>query len=397
MTEGRMLIEPDGDTFHPSKQPTHKIRDIIRSRFNAPYISWKKVPKEVRDMWFKEFEKNFCWLPQHNDKIRKNFEKCGSTRMRDMFTDIRKSGERPLWIGESVWAELTGAWDSPDYTRRRDQNRQNRASDVRGMGSSLHTGGSVPHTEHRRRLDEYTRIRESQAGAGEGSFGGSAEYSDYRIWSQAVGGMQYGRVYGLGSQAYAYEGQTSGGSSFLASTQKSLYSTQVDALQAELEQVRKSQSDWQIQMQIQMQVQMKMQQTQLLDELQKMREHLSGKQVSGGLSAGKSYTTKRYHISDEIFPSVIPAYNLLIVPSDEGKASEEGRTTEASVQALLQLEAGSSSNRGRSSMVESSAERAERKLEECCDMVPGIELSQLNPSSEPKRRPCYGWISEDED
>ncbi|KAI0487951.1 hypothetical protein KFK09_027774 [Dendrobium nobile] len=73
---------------------------------------------------------------------------------------------------------------------------------------------------------------------------------------------------------------------------------------------------------------------------------------------------------------------------DEGKASEEGRTTEASGQALLQLEAGSSSNRGLSSMVESSAERAVRKLG---------ELSQLSPSSVPKRRPCYGWISEGED
>ncbi|PKU86177.1 uncharacterized protein LOC110096927 isoform X3 [Dendrobium catenatum] len=73
---------------------------------------------------------------------------------------------------------------------------------------------------------------------------------------------------------------------------------------------------------------------------------------------------------------------------DEGKASEEGRTTEASGQALLQLEAGSSSNRGLSCMVESSAERAVRKLG---------ELSQLSPSSVQKRRPCYGWISEGED
>ncbi|KAL0925778.1 hypothetical protein M5K25_004148 [Dendrobium thyrsiflorum] len=213
-TEGRMLIEPDGDTFHPSKQPTHKIRDIIRSRYDAPYLSWKKVPKDVRDMWFREFEKNFCWLPQHNDKIRKNFERRGSIRMRDMFTDIRKIGERPLWIGEGVWAELTTVWVSPDYNKRRDQNRQNRASDVGGLGSSLHIGGSVPHTEHIRRLkemlgreptsvelhshthkrqedkqwvderarayEEYTLLRESQAVAGEGPSGGSVEISDYR-------------------------------------------------------------------------------------------------------------------------------------------------------------------------------------------------------------------------
>ncbi|KAL0925378.1 hypothetical protein M5K25_003702 [Dendrobium thyrsiflorum] len=308
-TEGRMLIEPDGDTFHPSKQPTHKIWDIIRSRYDAPYLSWKKVPKDVQDMWFREFEKDFCWLPQHNDKIRKNFERRGSIRMRDIFTDIRKVGELPLWIGEGVWAELTTAWVSPDYSKRRDQNRQNRASDVGGLGSSLHTGGSVPHTEHRRRLkemlgreptsvelhshthkqqedkqwvderarrayEEYTRLRESQAAAGEGPSGGSTEISDYRTWSQAVGGVQHGRIYGLGSQAYTYEWQTSGSSSFLPSTQESLYTQQIAALTAELEQVRKSQADWQMQMQQQL-AEMQRQQAEMLEEMRKMREHIS--------------------------------------------------------------------------------------------------------------------------
>ncbi|KAL0924942.1 hypothetical protein M5K25_005803 [Dendrobium thyrsiflorum] len=312
-TDGRMLIAPEGDTFYPSKQLTHKIRDLIRSRYDAPYVSWKKIPKEVRDMWFREFERDFCWLPQHNDKIRKNFEKRGSTRMRDMFTDLRKSGERPLWIGESVWAELNAAWGSVEYSRRRDQNRQNRASDVGGMGTSLHTGGSVPHTEHRRRLkevlgreptpvelhshthkrqedqqwiderarkahEEYTRLRESQAAAGEGPSGGSVEYSEYCIWSQAVGGMQHGRVYGLGSQAQAYEGMTSSGSSFASPSQDPLYSQQISALQAELEQVRKAQTDWQVQFQAQMQAQ----HNQLLDEMRKMKDQLSEKEVATG-------------------------------------------------------------------------------------------------------------------
>ncbi|KAH0459255.1 hypothetical protein IEQ34_012069 [Dendrobium chrysotoxum] len=150
--EVRMLIEPDGDTFYPSKQPTHKIQDIIWNRYDAPFLSWQKILKDVRNLWFREFEKEFCWLPQHNDRIRKNFEKRGSNRMRDMFTNLRKSGQRPLWMGESVWAKLSTAWSSLDYSRRRDQNRQNRASDFRGLGSSLHIGGSVPHTEHRRCL-----------------------------------------------------------------------------------------------------------------------------------------------------------------------------------------------------------------------------------------------------
>ncbi|KAL0904352.1 hypothetical protein M5K25_026445 [Dendrobium thyrsiflorum] len=266
-TEGRMLIEPDGDMFHPSKHPTHKIRDIIRSRYDAPYLSWKKVPKDVRDMWFREFEFSY-----HINK--KNFERRGSIRMRDMFTDLRKADERPLWIGEGVWPELTSVWVRPDYSKRRDQNRQNIASDVGGLSSSLHTGGSVLHTEHRRRLEEYTRLRESQAVAGEGPSGGSAEISDYHTWSQAVGGVQHGRVYGLGSQAYTYEWQTSGSSSFSPSTQESLYTQQIAALTAELEQVRKSQADWLMQMQ-QQQAEMQRQQDEMQEEMQKMREHIS--------------------------------------------------------------------------------------------------------------------------
>ncbi|KAH0464737.1 hypothetical protein IEQ34_004840 [Dendrobium chrysotoxum] len=124
---------------------------------------------------------------------------------------------------------------------------------------------------------EYTRIRESQTAAGEDSSGGSTEYSDYRTWSQAVGGMQHCRVYGLGSQAYAYEGQTSSGCSFSSSTKESLYTQQITALTAELEHVRKAKADWQMQMQQQMEIQqqMQIQQTQMLEEMQRMREQMS--------------------------------------------------------------------------------------------------------------------------
>ncbi|PKU83908.1 hypothetical protein MA16_Dca006383 [Dendrobium catenatum] len=69
--------------------------------------------------------------------------------------------------------------------------------------------------------------------------------------------MQHGRVYGLGSQAQAYEGMTSStASSFSSSSHESLHTQQISVLQAELEQVRKSQADWQAQLQAQVQMQM---------------------------------------------------------------------------------------------------------------------------------------------
>ncbi|KAI0492765.1 hypothetical protein KFK09_027041 [Dendrobium nobile] len=301
-TNGRMLIEPESDTFHPSKKPTHKIRDIIQSKFDAPYASWKKIPKEVRDIWFREFEIDFYWLPQHNSKIRENFEKRGSTRLRDMFTDMKKSGERALWISESVWDELTRIWASLDYSKRRDQNKMNRASDIGGMGSALHTDSSVPHTKNRKRLkeilgreptsvelhtrthqrredqqwvdhrarvfEEYTLLRESQNVASEGSSAASTNCSDYNIWPQAVGGMHKDRIYGLGLQAHAFEGQTSSSSRFSTSNQEGLVSQQVTALTTELEQVQKSQKV------------MQMQQSRILQELHKIREQFREKQTT---------------------------------------------------------------------------------------------------------------------
>ncbi|PKU75703.1 Alpha-humulene synthase [Dendrobium catenatum] len=38
----------------------------------------------------------------------------------------------------------------------------------------------------RKSYEDYTRLRETHAASGEGSSGGSVEYSEYRIWSQAV-------------------------------------------------------------------------------------------------------------------------------------------------------------------------------------------------------------------
>ncbi|KAI0531065.1 hypothetical protein KFK09_000615 [Dendrobium nobile] len=190
--DGRMLIAPEGDTFYSSKQPTHKIRDIIWSRFDAPYVSWKKVPKEVREMWFREFEK-----------------------------------------------EMLGREPTPVELHSRTHKRQEDQQLIDERARKAH--------------EEYTRLRETHAASGEGSSGGSVEYSEYRIWSQAVGEMQHGRVYDL----------------------------------AELEQVRKSQADWQAQLQAQVQAQLQAQvqtsteqHNQLLDEMRKMREQLSGKDVA---------------------------------------------------------------------------------------------------------------------
>ncbi|KAL0928832.1 hypothetical protein M5K25_000755 [Dendrobium thyrsiflorum] len=207
---------------------------------NLPKVIYlNSVPSRRKKEMQSKQNSIFSWMRLNKLKqFFKEFKAKRSTRMRDMFTDIRKSGERPLWIGKSVWADLNAAWGSIEYSRRRDQNRQNRASDVEGMEvlgreSTLVVLHSHTHKRQedqqwideraRKAHEEYTRLRESQAAAGEGPSSSFIEYSEYRIRSQVVGGMQHGGVYGLGSQAQAYEGMTSSGSSFASPSQDSSY------------------------------------------------------------------------------------------------------------------------------------------------------------------------------
>ncbi|KAI0498034.1 hypothetical protein KFK09_021275 [Dendrobium nobile] len=186
--------------------------------------------------------KEFRWLPEYSTRIRSNFERRGATRLRDMFTDIRKSGQRPNWIGEGVWADLSSAWATPEFIKMREQNKQNRASDYGGLGSSLHTGGSVPHTEHRRRLDDFLRVRESRQSTGEGSSSGSAHTSEYHTWSEVVGGRQRGRVYGMGSQAFAIEGSSYTSAFYDPSGAEESVSERVAALTREIEEMKRVQA-----------------------------------------------------------------------------------------------------------------------------------------------------------
>ncbi|KAI0499759.1 hypothetical protein KFK09_017967 [Dendrobium nobile] len=157
----------------------------------------------------------------------------------------------------------------------REQNKQNRASDCGGLGSSLHTGGSVPHTEHRRRLflgreptplelhtrthqhqadhqwvdekakkahDDFVRARESRQSTGEGSSSGSAHISEYHTWLDVVGGRQRGRVYGMGSQAFAIEGSSSTSAFHDPSGAEESVSERVTALTREVEEIRRVKS-----------------------------------------------------------------------------------------------------------------------------------------------------------
>lgn len=104
-------------------------------------------------MWFREFEKKFQWVPEDEHYIRRNWERRGSSRLADMFSEARENRDRKLdWIGEGVWHELWKYWDSDEFKVRSQKNKKNRASDCNGLGFPLHTSGSISINDHATRL-----------------------------------------------------------------------------------------------------------------------------------------------------------------------------------------------------------------------------------------------------
>ncbi|RDX89433.1 hypothetical protein CR513_28837, partial [Mucuna pruriens] len=61
--------------------------------------------------------------------------------MTQLMQEVRKDlNKKPIWMGDSVWAQLKAHWESSSFKKKCETNRRNRES---MDGASLHTGGSI--------------------------------------------------------------------------------------------------------------------------------------------------------------------------------------------------------------------------------------------------------------
>ncbi|XP_052191205.1 uncharacterized protein LOC127800559 [Diospyros lotus] len=70
--------------------------------------------------------------------------------MTDILFRVRKDlNKKPSWMPLSVFEALKEYWNSAEFKDKSEKGKKNRASDV---GGSMHTCGSVPMSEHKKRL-----------------------------------------------------------------------------------------------------------------------------------------------------------------------------------------------------------------------------------------------------
>ena len=81
--------------------------------------------------------------------------KC-SERLSDILYKARathkQKGVCPAWISEPHWTTMLNLWQQDTtFKKLSEQNKKNRNSDCGGLGPSLHIGGSIPISEHKRK------------------------------------------------------------------------------------------------------------------------------------------------------------------------------------------------------------------------------------------------------
>ncbi|WJX92366.1 hypothetical protein P8452_74017 [Trifolium repens] len=113
----KFLILPEGDGFDQHKLVVKAIALIICTNLKEGKPSWKQLSKKQRDSWFDIFKSKFTWPHEHKDMVR----------------------------------QLKAHWESSKYKRMSEINKRNAESMA---GAFLHTGGSIPHRLHWKRLKE---------------------------------------------------------------------------------------------------------------------------------------------------------------------------------------------------------------------------------------------------
>nr|GMD75672.1 putative transposase En/Spm [Ipomoea batatas] len=231
----RTLIHPIGEKAFEPHSAHRRIIECIQKAYPQAIKSFKAAPQYLKDVWFNEFKKDYRWDPLEENIVRRIFEKKGAKLLTDHLREVRvrladKSKAKPHWIADDVLDDLVRIWKSEDFKKVSEKNKSNRNSNSGGLGASLHSCGSIPMTEHHRRLKEklgkdpsladlyqHTHKRKN----GDGAYvcakaqkvldtmnelrQTQTEASDVELWLEATGGVKRGGyVYGFGSDTQHY-------------------------------------------------------------------------------------------------------------------------------------------------------------------------------------------------
>ncbi|XP_045788291.1 uncharacterized protein LOC123883508 isoform X3 [Trifolium pratense] len=155
---------------NPRRFVPHTVtRDIISrviTSMPTPAEKWKDYPIETKDELFKDFMGKYKFPSDYDRNMARTvWEKTCMDRYPDHLKNARNAalrevnstnlvdtkGHGPKGMKAEVWDGLVDIWLKPEWKKKSDANRCNRASLPDAV---LHTGGSINFGEHKKRMEE---------------------------------------------------------------------------------------------------------------------------------------------------------------------------------------------------------------------------------------------------
>ncbi|KAJ8441293.1 hypothetical protein Cgig2_013400 [Carnegiea gigantea] len=96
------------ETSQPSQEVFQPIEDVQRQ-------TKMKIFPRGKEFYPNHTHRNFCWDDEHAHEIRRVFEFRGSSRLKGMTFEIRKSGKQPMWLSKDVYDGLYAYWESKEF------------------------------------------------------------------------------------------------------------------------------------------------------------------------------------------------------------------------------------------------------------------------------------------
>ncbi|KAH0657658.1 hypothetical protein KY289_026406 [Solanum tuberosum] len=187
---------------------------------------------------------------------RRNFEKRASARMTQLFQDVRKNLPlKPHWMGDAVFKEMKGHWESPAFKIKSEQNKKTviqmlvhhfiqkestgkdpsisefyfRTHRKKSDKSWVNEKAETAYNTFERKKQELLASQSASAAEGETNLAGQpSQLTEMDIWVESVGGKKKGRVKGLRS---------------LGRSVKSLSKQSTSALSREIDEMIKAQDE----------------------------------------------------------------------------------------------------------------------------------------------------------
>ncbi|XP_023645811.1 uncharacterized protein LOC111832615 [Capsella rubella] len=122
------------------EQLSRVIVEIFQSKFDGPYFSWEVTPIKIQERYFRTFARKYNWDNGITELVKDGFLKIAKKQMKKIASQAKKSGQKPEWIRDTLWREMSVHWNTLDDMERSSNESQSQNFDNGGLGVHKHFG-----------------------------------------------------------------------------------------------------------------------------------------------------------------------------------------------------------------------------------------------------------------